>query len=221
MKARKLSRTLGTASALVLVLALALAGSSATRADDGTTGSSETGAATQGNEETRPGKVDPATASIYYPMAAPLKWYSVAGAFFFPSGSGYTYSYPGVGCIHSATSGQWRAGINLPDGSVVKAMYINYYNGTTSGNSRLWFTRYHWSGTFNDIGLVDSRTGASTGAGYFYDVNNSIAALNTIDNLNYAYVFVWSGSTTQNLCQVQVGYIPPPIFGSALPMILR
>ncbi len=56
MKTRILSRTLGAVSAPVLVLALASAGLPVTRADDGTTGSSETGAAAPGAEETRPGE---------------------------------------------------------------------------------------------------------------------------------------------------------------------
>ncbi len=147
----------------------------------------------------------------------PRYWFSVIGSTFQPSSSGYSYAYPGVGCLNPSTGGQWRASVNLPDGSVAKFVYFNYYNSATSAASTVWLTRYQYNGTYQDLLYLVSRPGSTTGAGYYWDLSAEITA--TINNASNGYAFVWSGSTTQSLCSAQVGYYPPYVMGSALPMV--
>ena len=149
----------------------------------------------------------------------PTHWYTVVGSVFLPANSGYSYQYGNSGCIKSNTPGYWRASVDLPDGSVAKYLYIDYYNGMYAKNSTAWLTRYKYDGNYNDLVLVNSRNYTATNVGYFIDLSREFTE--TIDNLNYGYVFIWNGSTTQRLCSVRVGYYPPGAFGLGLPLILN
>jgi len=150
----------------------------------------------------------------------PEYWYTIAGAVFQPANSGYDYQYGNSGCLKSNSPGYWRAHVNLPDGSVVKYLYINYKNDMYSANSAAYLTKYKSDGDYADLAAVSSRTYTTTGVtGYFIDLSGEFTA--TIDNLQYSYTFIWSGSTTQRLCAVRVGYYPPSIFGVALPLVTK
>ncbi len=150
----------------------------------------------------------------------PDNWYTVAGAVFLPANSGYSYQYGNSGCLKSNSPGYWRTSVNLPDGSVVKYLYINYKNDMYSANSTAYLTKYRINGDYADLVSVNSRNYTTTGVtGYFLDLSGEFTE--TIDNLQYSYTFIWSGSTTQRLCSVRLGYYPPSIFGVALPLILK
>lgn len=149
----------------------------------------------------------------------PTHWYTVVGAVFQPANSGYSYQYGNSGCLKSNSSGYWRASVNLPDKSVVKYLYINYKNDMYSSNSTAWLTRYKYNGDYNDLVSVNSRNYTTTNVGYFMDLSGEFTE--TIDNLQYGYVFIWNGSTTQRLCSVRVGYYAPSAFGAVLPLIMR
>ncbi len=150
----------------------------------------------------------------------PQYWYTIAGAVFQPANSGYDYQYGNSGCLKSNSPGYWRAYVNLPDGSVVKYLYINYYNGMYSSNSTAYLTKYKTNGDYADLVSVSSRNYTTTGiTGYFIDLSGEFTE--TIDNLQYSYTFIWSGSTTQRLCSIRVGYYPPSIFGVALPLVIK
>lgn len=149
----------------------------------------------------------------------PSYWYTVIGADFMPHSSSITYSYGGMGCVSASSSGYWRASVNLPDKSVIKFIYFNYYNTTSATSSTVTITQYRYSGTYSDLATVTSRAGSATGAGYFFDLSSEITS--PVNNLINGYAFTWSGSTTQLLCSVQVGYYPPSIFGVAFPFIAR
>jgi hypothetical protein len=158
--------------------------------------------------------------SLLAPQAAwPKYWYTVVGAVFLPANSDYSYQYGNSGCIKSNSPGYWRASVNLPDGSVAKYLYINYYNGMYSANSTAWLTKYRYNGDYDDLVSVNSRNYTTTNVGYFLDLSGEFTE--TIDNLQYGYVFIWNGSTTQRLCSVRLGYYPPSVFGVALPMIIK
>jgi len=155
------------------------------------------------------------------PQAAwPDNWYTIAGSVFLPANSGYSYQYGNSGCLKSNSPGYWRASVNLPDGSVAKYLYINYKNDMYSNNSTAYLTKYKYNGDYNDLVSVNSRNYTTTGVtGYFLDLSGEFTE--TIDNLQYSYTFIWSGSTTQRLCSVRVGYYPPSIFGVALPLVTK
>jgi hypothetical protein len=151
----------------------------------------------------------------------PSHWYNVIGAVFIPSDSTMTYSYGSVGCIQPLSTGYWRAPVNLPDGAVIKYIYINYYNpdpGSTS-NSAAYLTRYKYDGTLEDLAFVVSRPGTVTGTGYFFDLSAEVTS--TVNNATHGYAFIWSGGITQKLCSIQVGYYPPPLYITNLPFITK
>jgi hypothetical protein len=155
---------------------------------------------------------DQATVTATYPT----HWYTVAGTAFNPSNSSTSYVYDALGCVSATSGGQWRAMINLPDGAVLKYAWFIYRNDATSTSSTAWVTRYLWSGQTTDLTTMNSIAYNGT-VGNFATVSAEFTS--TVDNYNYAYVFVWNGSTNQELCQMQIGYYPPPSFGVALPMV--
>jgi hypothetical protein len=174
-----------------------------------------------GSDPTKLRSVLPSPAELNIPQALfPSHWFGVLAAAFSPSDSAITYNYGGVGCVHALVAGQWRAAVNLPDGAVAKYIYFQFYNpNNTVGSSTLWLTRYRWDGAYNDLISAVSLPGSS-GTGYRYVSSPEITTNNVIDNFNYVYGFVWSGSTTQYFCSTQVGYYPPGSSAS-LPFITK
>jgi hypothetical protein len=182
----------------------------------------------EGNPQVVPTPTGPGSSPSQAP-ASSLRYLSVAGAVFLPANSGYSYQYCNSGCIRANSSGYWRAPVNLPDGSVIKSIRISYYNGSDSLATTAWLTRYKVDGDYLDMIAVNSRAASTTGIGYFSDTSGELTTDNIIDNLNYVYTFIWSGFTVhdppltrvQRLCSVRVAYIPPSVFGVALPLITR
>lgn len=126
------------------------------------------------------------------------------------------------GCVHPTSVGQWRASINVPDGSILTYVYFGFWNYIDSTATHAYLYRYFYSGTADLLLDLTSYAGSS-GTGALY-VGSTISPNVAVDNLNYAYMFVWNGAnpaSVQELCYIQVGYIPPSIFGAALPMIVR
>jgi hypothetical protein len=193
-------------------------------------GGSEPGANTAQTDETSTGRLPPSSppeAGVYTPSEAgidsvwPNLWYTVMGAVFVPSDSDITYSYGSAGCIHPTSIGYWRASVNLPDGAVIKYIYINYYNSDpgSSSFSTAYLTRFKNDGTVEDLAGVSSRPGTVTGIGYFFDLSTEVTF--TVNNLSYGYAFTWTGGITQKLCSIQVGYYPPPLYITNLPFITK
>ena len=155
---------------------------------------------------------DPATpcedVAIPSAQSAKLEFFTVAGTGFIPYTDTITWTYGGNGCIIPSSSGYWRASVNIPDGSVIKYMYFGYYNTASSTASSAYLYSYGYTGTAVELAGLNSSPGSTTGAGYYY-VGGAATDNYTINNLNNAYVFSWSGSTTQELCYMQVGYIIP------------
>jgi hypothetical protein len=148
----------------------------------------------------------------------PLRWYTQAGAVFIPYTNSLTWTYGGSGCIQPAASGYWRASVNLPDNSIMKYVYFGFFNTAGSTASTAFLYRYTYTGTAVMIAQVTSSPGSSS-TGYHYSAVNFPDE--TVDNFDNAYVFSWSGSATQQLCYVQVGYVSPSIFGAALPLVTK
>ena len=146
------------------------------------------------------------------------KWYTMAGAVFIPWSNTMTWSYGGNGCLQPTTAGYWRASFNIPDGSLLEQLYFGFYNSAGSLASSANLYAYGYTGSATQIATVDSVPG-STYTGYSY-IGVPISDVK-VDNLNNAYTLTWSGSTTQQLCYIQVGYIPTNAFGLALPLIRK
>jgi hypothetical protein len=152
---------------------------------------------------------------------ATLKWYTVAGAGFIPYTNALTWTYGGSGCLKPTASGYWRANINLPDGAVLKQVYFGFYNTATSTTSTAFVYRYHYTGTAAVVKQLNSTSGSGGNTGYKFVSSIITAPGLTVDNYTNAYMFSWSGSGNQELCYIQVGYTPPPIFGTFLPSVRR
>lgn len=135
-----------------------------------------------------------------------------------PYTNSLTWTYGGAGCLAPSVSGYWRANVNLPDGAVLKYIYFGYYNSAASTTSTAYLYRYYYSGTATDIVDLISTPGSSS-VGYHY-VSKSIASV-VVDNYVNAYMFSWSGSATQQLCYMQVGYELPTAFGVGLPLLVK
>ncbi len=174
------------------------------------------------SSEPNPGVLDTQPLVPAKPSAGPFPthWYTVLGAVFQPANSGYSYQYGNSGCLKSNSPGYWRASVNLPDGSIAKYLYIDYKNDMYSNNSTAYLTKYKYNGDYADLAAVTSRTYTVTaGTGYFIDLSGEFTQ--TIDNLQYGYSFIWSGSISQRLCSVKLGYYPPSGFALALPIVTR
>lgn len=150
---------------------------------------------------------------------ATYSWWSSSGTTFVPSSSTITYNYGGDGCVDTSASGDvWRGNVNLPEGSTIVGMWFNYNNEESDPvDSTIYLRRYSWTGTYNDILSVG---GTATGIGNKTNYSSAVEN-NSVSNGAYAYVLVWIGRQTQNLCSVNIYYSPPPIYLNALPMINR
>jgi hypothetical protein len=147
---------------------------------------------------------------------ATTKWYTIAGAGFIPYTNSLIWTYGGSGCLAPTTGGYWRANINLPDGAIMKSAYFGFYNSVSSTASTAYIYRYNYLGTIDAVLQLTSTPG-STSTGY-HSVYGTIASPGeTIVNYTNAYMFSWSGSGNQELCYIQVGYTPAPVFGNFLP----
>ncbi len=204
---------------IIIVIATSVMGIVAVKAQDGSNPGDEpyrptqeppSGPVTKTGEQA--GGLEPERASLL------TKWYTMAGSVFIPSQSGMTWAYGGSGCMQPNSGGVWRASINLPDGSKVRYFWFGYYSYANSTSSAAYFYRYGYDGSTTTIATLNSNPGSSA-TGYHY-VNVNLPDI-TIDNSWNAYVFVWGGSTNQQLCYMQIGYVPQSIFGVALPVIKR
>jgi hypothetical protein len=146
-------------------------------------------------------------------------WFSSSGTTYVPSSSAIIYNYGGDGCVDTGASGDvWRGSVNIPHGSTITSMWFNYANEVEDPvDSTIYLRRYRYSGDYDTILFV---TGTYTGIGNKTQVTYTVAN-NVVDGYNYAYVLVWIGRPQQNLCGINLGYTPPPLFLSALPMITK
>jgi hypothetical protein len=198
---------------IILIAIIGISGSFYVRAQD------ETG---PGDEPVQPtGEVAPPrdlTGSVSPAVIATGKWYIIAGAIFLPSSNTMTWTYGGAGCLNPSSTGTWRASVNLPDGAILKSLWVGFYNTAPSLPSHGYLYSYRFDGTYVEIADVTTRSGAVV-TGYQWDYFNFTGV--PVDNFDNSYAFVWGGSTTQQLCYMMVNYTPPPFFGAALPLTVK
>jgi len=140
-------------------------------------------------------------------VTTPTKWFNMPGATFLPHSSAVTWAYGGAGCLDPSTTGTWRAPLLLLHGAQISAFSFGYYNTASSVGSTARLYRYTWTGDSVQVKSITAPSG-TTKTGYYY-VYATIDPPITIDNWNNAYALVWDGSTTQELCYMQVGYTLP------------
>jgi hypothetical protein len=152
------------------------------------------------------------------PESPDWKWYIVAGDVFRPASSTMTWTNPAGGCLEPMTAGWWRASVNLPDGSVLTRLDFGFFNDTTSPGSTAYLYHYDGAGKVTTIASGTSLGNINLGTYGFQMIPISNIVVN---NREGAYDFVWTGSTAQHLCFLRVGYVPPSIFGTALPLVQK
>lgn len=150
---------------------------------------------------------------------AVTSWFSSSGTTYVPSSSSITYNYGGAGCVDTgADLDVWRGSVNIPNGSTITSMWFNYANEVEDPvDSTIYLRRYLFTGAYDDILSI---TGTSTGTGNKTQVTYNVIN-NVVNGFSYAYVLVWVGRTQQNLCGVNLGFTPPPVYLNALPIITR
>ena len=145
----------------------------------------------------------------------PTHWFSVTGGAFVPTASGYSYALPN-GCLHqnifaNFQNAEYRAGVYVPDGAVLKTIYFNY-NVVTSVVGLISSARLARQSTTSlttvDLATADKTTSGIQGFGY--KGRPEITA--TVDNLSYTYYLYWNpNGQFLDLCSMQVGYyLSPP-----------
>jgi len=119
------------------------------------------------------------------------------------------------GCLQ-ASSGTFHAAVNLPDGSVVTSVILGYNNqGSLISNTIAGFEAIK-----DKSFAVTTEVFSGTAVGFHTATQ---ADNDAIDNSAKVYEFIWypDSSGRQELCYMKVVYIPPSIFGVALPVVRR
>jgi hypothetical protein len=157
-------------------------------------------------------------------FVTPYHWFSVTGGAFSPTASGYSY-YLTSGCLRQNAFAnheiaQYRAGVYLPDGATIKAIWYNYNVLTTTAglSSNAGLSRQSTSSP-STADLISAQFTTTGVQGFSYRGGGEITS--TVDNLNYAYLFYWNPiGTDVALCSLQVGYLLSTPW-AYLPLIAR
>jgi hypothetical protein len=145
--------------------------------------------------------------------AAPLgggggQSWSIAGTGFVSADSGNTYRYQSGGGVKiTAVSGPWpfmTASVELPDGAVINALTLYYFDSDATADVILFLQRS------NRAGGVDTLAGISSNEdGTSYATDNSITN-GTVDNGNYHYsLSAELDSANVILYGARIDYTPP------------
>ncbi|HSN95499.1 MAG TPA: hypothetical protein VLR89_10630 [Anaerolineaceae bacterium] len=148
-----------------------------------------------------------ATRDLALQATTVTRWFNMPGATFLPHSSSVTWGYGGAGCLDPSTTGTWRAPLLLLDDAQITFVTFGYYNSAEAVGSTARLYRYTWDGDSIQVKSLTAPSGTSR-TGYYY-VSAIIDPPVTVDNWNNSYALVWDGSTTQDLCYMQVGYTLP------------
>jgi hypothetical protein len=154
-------------------------------------------------------------------LGAGTVYLHIAGSTFTPLYGATNPQYVYGGCTYSASASSADAYYNfplmLPPGSTITYLRF-YYNDTSASDSSLRIRQMDDGAGFSDIAIVSSSGSAGLG-------NSTVTGLNhVVDYVNYSYVLQFSANvagSSMQLCGARIGYIPPGIFGVALPVIRK
>ena len=148
----------------------------------------------------------------------PTHWFSVTGGAFVPTASGYSYALSN-GCLHQNTfanfqNAEYRVGVYVPDGAVLKTIYFNY-NVVTPAIGLISSARLARQSATSlatvDLATADKTTSGIQGFGY----KGSPEITATVDNLSYTYYLYWNpNGQFLDLCSMQVGYYLDSVFAN-------
>jgi hypothetical protein len=131
------------------------------------------------------------------------------------STSQHSFDLGGCRYYTSAGTNYANATVVIPSGATITWMRFLYVDTLTDSNLNVDLRRY--TGRSYDI-LVNLYSSGSAGEGY-----TTSAALNIpVDNFSYLYMVHTSNSVVEDdfsICQIQIGYTLPNIFGAALPLL--
>lgn len=142
--------------------------------------------------------------------AADPKWsdvliYNVAGVTLRPRSSNTAWESTG-NCLYSPSGSEWfNTPLNLPDGSKIEYLYLDYYN-TSTASADAYLTRYDNLGDYFDLAGIHT----SSSGGYFSEESDTIG--DVVDNANYSYAINFrpnENSTDMRLCGIRVAYRLP------------
>ncbi len=179
------------------------------------------GAASQSPESFVPNSENRAiTAAPEQPDAAAVttNYQHVSGSAFVSLYDTAQTVYSGSGCKYMTGIGLYaNHSIILPYNSTVTQLRL-YYKDTSASNGTLWLAQYDDGLSYTY--LITLTTSGASGWG------TATATANIpLDYVNYSYTVLWSPAGvvdgTMQLCGFRVGYIPPSIFGTALPLITK
>lgn len=109
-----------------------------------------------------------------------------------------------------------NATVNLPDGAIITWMRFYYIDTLVDFNSSMELRVYDTTRGYDTP--VDLNSTGSGGLGF-----TQASGLNiVIDNMNHFYMLHMQTNAIEDdmsVCWVQIGYTPPSVFGSALPII--
>lgn len=136
-------------------------------------------------------------------------YYNVAGVTLRPRSSNTSWESTG-NCLYSPSGSElFNTPLNLPDGSVIDYLYIDYYN-TSETNAEAYLSRYNNLGGYLD--LVNMQT--TMNGGYFSEQSSYIGNVvnSVVDNENYSYAINFRpnvNSDEMRLCGFRVAYRLP------------
>lgn len=152
-------------------------------------------------------------------ITTPPSYFNALGMNFVPSDSTVTAAYGNPGCLYK-TGGPHglTAPVFVPPGSVLKGIRV-YFIDNDPADMIVFLTAYGDGTGFSNLTSV-ATSGASSSVRYA----DSVEITHTVDYSSNGYTMVaqlGALSSTMQLCGVRVAYIPPSIFGAALPLVVR
>jgi hypothetical protein len=154
-----------------------------------------------------------------------LDWFTVTGSAFVPqTNTSWSAASENNGCLSDPGGGIWTASLNIPDGSIIEQLWVNFYDHPVTGApGAVSLVSYAISGTTSALATFNAVPPPTANSAYgFMRDGGSLNSTVTIDSSQNAYAFFWlSVGAAQDLCSMQVGYEPPPVFGSLLPSITK
>jgi len=135
----------------------------------------------------------------------------------------YASSGPAIYALALQGSFAFKLPVDLPNGSEVNSITIYLVDNSAGNNMTIrFYSIYPTTSTQYELTSA-STAGLPTNPGV-QTVTMSGAPITIIDTVNYAYALVYEPVITGSLHQMvgaRIQYIPPSIFGVALPTILK
>ena len=152
---------------------------------------------------------------------ASFSYYFVSGAALVPRNSSDTYTYDGLGCVHTGQNGLvLNTDMQLPVGSEIKYLRVYYYDTSNPGYVTGYISKYPPSQSVIDIVTASSPGSGTPGAGLV--VSSRITQ--TVDYENFPYLLIGRPSVANanlRICGLRVAYYAQAISFNFIPIVKR